>query len=187
MYTWSICVIEVNSGDWRSRGSWSQYILRQLRYFNFNFLVQTGTTKNTWVWITKLDPAVENQPARYIQQRRMESWIGLVWLVKEKTYREQEVQGNWCSFPKIQCREYCAEVVKHSVEERRWMNEVVWRIDKWQFLCHIRIALFAGTTRNMHVIPKPDAKRCLQLYKATIPYLLLIGTIKLCRCCFFCL
>jgi len=37
---------------------------------------------------------VENQPARYIQQRRMESWIGLVWLVKEKTYREQEVQGN---------------------------------------------------------------------------------------------
>jgi len=55
---------------------------------------------------------VENQPARYIEQRRMEIWIGLVWLVGEKTYREKEVQGSGYSFPKIQCREYLCRCCK---------------------------------------------------------------------------
>jgi len=42
----------------------------------------------------------------------MEIWIGLVWLVGEKTYREKEVQGSGYSFPKIQCREYLCRCCK---------------------------------------------------------------------------
>jgi len=51
---------------------------------------------------------------------------------------------------------------------------------------------FAGITRNMHVVSKPvilNAKRCIQPYKATIPYFFLNRhrRMRLCRCCFLCL
>jgi len=60
------------------------------------------------------------------------------------------------------------------------MNEAVGRFDKWQCLCLIQIALynFVGTTWIMHVTLELDVERCTQFYKATIPYLLLLGTIK---------